>query len=296
MFENNPVTVDQATCNRCLACVDTCPSCIYIKKESGEITTDPELFIMCITCGQCMSVCPTGSAKVSVLEYDRDFFEYSSDTAGFEQFRNSLVKRRSVRSFSSKPVTAEILEKITELLRHAPFGVAPLNAGVTVISDRKKIDEALPYMKNFYAFMGKFFGNGFGRLFFRLMAKKEDYTTIMDFLMPMIKKGHYTDEKYPDTITRSAPVIMLFHGKKDAGEHTADSWIMCNYAMISAHFLGLGTTIIGLIPPVVNQSKIVRNIFGIPKDHHTVCALILGYPLHKYLRGYKAVQRIVHRK
>jgi hypothetical protein len=179
-------------------------------------------------------------------------------------------------------------------LRHAPYGVSPINAEVTIINDRRKIEEALPYMKNFYKFMGKAFGNGFGRFMFRFMAKKEDYSTIMDFLMPMIKNGHYTDEKYPDTITRSAPAIMLFHGRKDAGEHTADCWIMCNYAMISAHFLGLGTTIIGLIPPVVNQSKAVKNIFGIPKDHQVVCSLILGYPKHKYLRGYKAVDRTIH--
>jgi nitroreductase/NAD-dependent dihydropyrimidine dehydrogenase PreA subunit len=294
MVRDVNITVDEATCNRCLACVDTCPSHIYIRNVAGKITTDAQWFSMCITCGQCMSVCPTQSAKVGELEYERDFFEFTGETTGFDQFANALIKRRSVRSFSIKPIPKEVMERITSLFRHAPFGVSPVNAEVTIINDRKKIEEGLPYMRNFYKMMGKMFGNAAGRLMFRLMSNKEDYSTIMDFLMPMIKNGHYTNDTIHDSITREAPAVMLFHGKKNLGEHTADCWIMMNYAMISAHLLGLGTTIIGLIPPVLNQMKIARKIFNVPEGHEVVCALILGYPKHKYLRGYKAVERTVH--
>jgi NAD-dependent dihydropyrimidine dehydrogenase PreA subunit/nitroreductase len=292
MFKNPTITINQETCTLCMGCVDLCPSVIYFKDDKNQIAINPVNSKFCITCGQCMSVCATRSVQTGDMNYDRDFFGFSTETITYDSFASELIKRRSVRSFSKKPIEKEIIDKVTGIFRHAPYGVAPLNAEVTIINDRKKIEETLPIMRNFYDRMGKL-DNAMGRFIFKLMVNKEVYRTMVDFLLPIIRSGHYKYES-GDTITRGAPAIILFHGKKEAPEHTADSWILCNYAMISAHFLGLGSTIIGLVPPVINQSKEVRKIFGIPEGHDVVCSLILGYPKHKYQRGFKAIERIIH--
>ncbi len=55
--------------------------------------------------------------------------------------------------------------------------------------------------------------------------------------------------------------------------------------MLAAVSLGLGSTIIGLIPPIVEHSKVLRERYGIPKDNKVLTALILGYPRYKYKKS-----------
>ena len=55
--------------------------------------------------------------------------------------------------------------------------------------------------------------------------------------------------------------------------------------MLAAQSLGLGTTIIGLVPPVVDRSKTLRKHFGIPKDNQVSTSLILGYPKYRYKKS-----------
>ena len=65
-------------------------------------------------------------------------------------------------------------------------------------------------------------------------------------------------------------------------EYEENGHLVCHHAMLAAHSLGLGTTIIGLIPPIVNRSKALRNRYGIPKDNRVLTSLILGYPKYRY--------------
>ena len=67
-----------------------------------------------------------------------------------EAFMDFLLTRRSVRFFKDKPVPAELLQKIVDSLSTAPFGVHPDNVEITVISDKKVIEKAWPYMSKMY--------------------------------------------------------------------------------------------------------------------------------------------------
>jgi nitroreductase len=259
-----------------------------------KVKPEPENFSICISCGQCMMVCPTKAAQVEGLDYEKDFFNYVSAPSDFDSFSNTMVRRRSVRSFKDRPIPPELLERITSFLRHAPFGVSHDNAEVTVINDRQLIERSLPLMQKLYRMMGKLFGNAVGRIFFRMMTNASDYNTVVEHLLPLLKREEFFVEGGKDWITRGAPALMLFHGKKSAQEYISDSWIMINYAMMSAQYLGLGSTIIGLIPPAINQSKDLRKMLSIPNDHKVICALILGYPKHRYLRAYLAKERIIN--
>jgi ferredoxin len=58
--------------------------------------------------------------------------------------------------------------------------------------------------------------------------------------------------------------------------------LVCHHSMLAAVSLGLGTTIIGLIPPIVERSKILRERYGIPKENRVLTSLILGYPKYRY--------------
>jgi hypothetical protein len=57
------------------------------------------------------------------------------------------------------------------------------------------------------------------------------------------------------------------------------------YAMLAAHALGLGTLVNGLLPPIVDRSKVLREALQIPKSNEVQAALILGYQKYCYKRG-----------
>ena len=75
---------------------------------------------------------------------------------------------------------------------------------------------------------------------------------------------------------------MLFHANRWDISYEENAHLICNYAMLAALSLGLGTTIIGIIPPVVDRTKALRDRYGIPKEHRVLTSLILGYPKYKY--------------
>ena len=79
-----------------------------------------------------------------------------------------------------------------------------------------------------------------------------------------------------------APVLMLFHGNRWTMSYEENAHLVCHHSMLAAVSLGLGTTIIGLIPPIVDRSKVLRERYGIPKDNKVCTSLILGYPKYKY--------------
>jgi hypothetical protein len=84
---------------------------------------------------------------------------------------------------------------------------------------------------------------------------------------------------------RGAPVLMMFHGNRWTMSYEENAHLICNYAMLAALSLGLGSTIIGLIPPVVDRSELLRQRYGIPKDNKVCTSLVLGYPKYKYRQG-----------
>jgi hypothetical protein len=55
--------------------------------------------------------------------------------------------------------------------------------------------------------------------------------------------------------------------------------------MLAAVSLGLGTTIIGMNPPVVDRVKSLRTRYGIPEDHHVLTSLILEFPRYRCRQG-----------
>ena len=83
----------------------------------------------------------------------------------------------------------------------------------------------------------------------------------------------------------SAPVLMIFHASRWGASYEQNGHLVCHHAMLAALSLGLGSTIIGMIPPVVERSKELRARYGIHKDNRVLTSLILGHPKFRYRQG-----------
>lgn len=273
--------INQHTCSRCNGCVEICPLFIIEKRE--EIISFKKDFLeICMSCGHCMAICPTKSIHSKGLDYERDFFEFSEK----EDFFSLIETRRSCRRFKAEPLKREEIEKILWAISQAPHGDKEQHVEVSVINSREKIMEALPFISAFYDNLEKVFRNPFISMLFKFLIPKEDYNTLKNFILPHIKKGIYRNISYEyDGISRGAHTLLIFHAPAASEEHRDDSLIFITYATLAAHCMGLGSTIIGLIPPAINRSKKLKEIFKIPEGNVAVSSIILGYPKYKFKRG-----------
>jgi len=57
--------------------------------------------------------------------------------------------------------------------------------------------------------------------------------------------------------------------------------------------MGLGTTMIGIVPPIIDQSKSLRAKVGIPDANQCEISLIVGHPSVKYRRAIRRQHKSV---
>lgn len=284
-------TINLETCNQCSLCIAVCPYKIFKKDASGQIVINSEMTDFCIKCGHCMGICKSESVIIEGLSYKKNFFELQETDIDSDSFVNFLENRRSIRNFKDKEVPKEILQKIIDATSFAPYGVSPKDLMITVVQNKEIAEKALLLMSNFYDDLVKWIKNPISRYMIKRRLNQETFNSITNHIVPAANTGHYNTKSGNDNISRNAPVIMIFHANEGAEEHTHNAIICVTYAMLAAHSFGLGTTIIGLIPPAINKVREIKDIFQIPEENEAVMSLILGYPKYKYKRTIKRERR-----
>jgi nitroreductase len=239
-----------------------------------------------MACGHCMAICPTRSIFIEGLRYDKDFFELPEAEFKGQAFFDLLASRRSVRVFKDKPVPRSLLERILEAIALAPMGYPPHKIEVTVVPNREMIEAALPAFQAVYEALLDRWANPVVRALIHRKLSVESYTSLKDHLIPSLKfRLPEMRAGGADTITRGAPAMMLFHARRESGNHSEDALIALTYGLLAAHALGLGATAIGLVPPAIERWPALKTFFQIPEKNEVVAAMILGFPKYRFKRG-----------
>jgi len=273
--------VDTETCLGDGICAEICPEDI-LEMVKEKAATVEERADACIQCGQCVAVCPTESLEMPKLPME-DFHRLDKMPFGYDEFFDFLRLRRSVRVFKDKPVERGVIEKILEAAATAPMGFPPHTTEVIVIDNKEELDFLLKEFVEDYEFLVKGFSNPFIRTMIRLQAGAEDFHTLKHHILDVARHANEVYHDHDgDNYMRGAPVLMMFHGNRWTMSYEENAHLVCHHSMLAALSLGLGSTIIGLIPPVVDRSKLLRERYAIPKDNKVCTSLVLGYPKYKY--------------
>jgi nitroreductase/NAD-dependent dihydropyrimidine dehydrogenase PreA subunit len=278
--------IDLELCRNCRLCIEVCPCNIIGLNGKEEVSFIRERESICLHCGQCMAVCSTKAIYVKGLSYETDLIDLPENNLEYDSFMDFLSNRRSIRNFKDKPVSDDLLHKILDSIAYAPYGAEPEKMNITVINNRKKIESALSYISKFLDDIVKWVDNPIASFMIKRRKGQETFNTIKNHLYPISKLGNYKLE-FGDRITRGAPALLIFHAEKGAEEHTNNSLIYATYSILAAHALGLGATMIGIVPAAINKVREVREIFEIPKENEAVMSVIIGYPKYKYKRTIK---------
>jgi len=199
-----------------------------------------------------------------------------------------------VRRFTDEPVPRPALEEIVRLAAAAPTGVPPSDVEVTVFSTREQIEAVLPEI---YAGLEQFLQalrNPLWRFLIRRSMDPLQFEAIVEHMVPFIEPmcDLYRETGF-DAATWGAPSMLLFHHARRSVCGKENSYIACTYAMLAAHALGLGATMIGIVPPITEQSKPLRTRLGIPEGNRCEISLITGHPAVRYRRTIPREHRTV---
>jgi nitroreductase len=81
--------------------------------------------------------------------------------------------------------------------------------------------------------------------------------------------------------------MILFIADRNGEDIKEDIFIAATFGMLAVHALGLGGSIMDIIPPAIEKKKELRKMFNVSDNQEVVASMILGYPKYKYQRGIK---------
>ncbi len=158
---------------------------------------------------------------------------------------DTILERRSIRSYTDEPVSNEDLDIILQCASSAPSARNLQPWHVVVVRNREWLDN---FNKEAVAFASSHVPN-FG----------------------------------PDrTILYNAPVVIFVCGHSDNFYAPTDSGMLTQNILLSAKALGLGTCVIGMIREGfsgANRAKF-RSELSIPEGYHPYFGIALGHPAH----------------
>ena len=167
---------------------------------------------------------------------------------------DGIKKRRSVRSYTSGPVSRDMINAVIEAGNEAPSAMNSQPWRFVVVEDKKikakLLAAALPNAQKIVE-----------------MVKDVDPARY-----EMIKK-RYSELK--DPVYYSAPVIIFVIGSGRYADHSCP--LACENMMLAAHSLGLGSCWVGFGAMVTEDAE-VKNILELQESEKIFGPILLGHP------------------
>jgi nitroreductase/NAD-dependent dihydropyrimidine dehydrogenase PreA subunit len=258
------IQIDEKTCTCCGVCAEECPEHLIVVPAGQYPASIAGKDALCIRCGHCVAVCPSGSLdhRELALQNSPQILEGLKVTP--EQCEQSLKSRRSVRVFNSQAVPRETIKRLIEDARYAPTGHNNQELEWLVIDSRSELDRI----------------EELGTDWIRLAIKNLPQMAALFDMPEMLKR----QEKDRNQFLRGCPVLIIVHAAKDNPIAVIDSATALGYLDLAANSLGLGTCWAGFVYMMANGFPPVKQAIGLPEGHTTYGAMMLGYNKFKHQR------------
>lgn len=172
---------------------------------------------------------------------------------------DNIYQRRSVRNFSDKEVSDEIIKEIIRAGIYAPTAVNKQPWRFVVIKNKQLIEE------------------------YDERAKKAFLAAYKDTENPDLVKFVQFLSKPTTRIFYGAPVLILVFASPDViNEH--DCALAAENMMLAAQSLGIGSCWIGLAGGLGYDMEFLKEV-GVPEGHKLIAPLIFGYPAKQNLKA-----------
>jgi len=257
-------SIDKTRCIKCGKCGKDCPArIIEFENKIPFIAAANEE--SCYKCQHCLAICPSGALSI-LNKKPEDSILLKGNIPGAKQMETLIKGRRSVRSYIDENLDPAVINKLLEVVSHAPTGVNAQKVLFTVISNRET--------------MAKFRLEVMSGL--KKLADENKITGRLAFFAGIVKSFY---EKGEDILFRGAPHLIITSAPPDCPTPEADLIIALSYFELYAQSLGLGTLWDGMVKWAVKDllPNVVQRL-GIPGDHNIGYILLFGKPAVEYAR------------
>lgn len=268
---------DEEKCTNCMLCVKDCASRVW-----QNINHIPHIMAPndCNLCSHCLAVCPRGAIEHDGLDasqidrIDPDLI----DPAVYEIIARG---RRSVRHYQDRPVPAELIEQVIQLVNHSPTATNSQHIDYLVILDKKILKQISSAVFGFAAAIFRHTQKFPGSLIYKIIKKFQASDMVTRYLDPM---PYYMDatKKGRDFILHNAPVLILVHAPEKGSFANENSNISAGNIMNYAYALGLGTCYIGFLNLSLKFSKKLRKLVNLPQGRMVYASIVMGYPAYRH--------------
>lgn len=282
--KEKPVEVifNEETCTSCGLCSKVCPG-EYLQYQDGQIKINDNSLFGCIQCGHCMMNCPNNAIQVKGEGISgADLFDLNKNYADYNSLLSLLEKRRSARKFKQQEVSQELIDKIIQAASTGAVSIPPYEVKVLVLSGFDKVQEFADGVVNSLNKVSKIM-NPFILTLLRPFIGKTNYKLFNEFVLPLVKETVKCRNGGTDILFYNAPTVILFYTTELSDKE--DALISATLAMTAAESLGLGTCMIGTVPPALNNNSKLKEKYGILKNEKAAVALILGHPECEFSKG-----------
>ncbi len=257
------MVIDLTKCINCRVCETVCfQQAISIDK--GEINQN------CIECFHCAAACPVGC-----IQNDQPADILLPHKIEAKELKLMLLNRRSHRIFEDKPVSAETLQNILDVVRYSPTSKNSQQVHITVVASPSKIQNLNNKIQQSLNKSIKNSINIFTAPILWLKFGGKQTRSMFRF-----KQRFFERQKHvKNMITYNAPTVLLFHTPNTPlGNPEMDCNIWASYATLYAESLGLKTCFAGYVVKGFQCNKNECAELGIPKNHKVFSAFLMGYP------------------
>ena len=222
----------------------------------------PDAWDLCIDCGHCVAVCPTGAMHQRAMGPEDCAPIDIHLIPRWDETRQFLVSRRSVRVYVNKPVEKEKILQCLDVARFAPNGANRQIVRWVVVSDPAQVH--------------------------RVAQMSIDWMKSVRESNPALHKeaklGIFTSawDEGKDQISRGAPCFIQAWAPKDERTAPQATTIALAYAQLAAHALGLASSWSGGINTAAQAYPPLIELLGLPEGTASFGTILLGYPAETF--------------
>ncbi len=255
------IIVNEKLCTKCNICGSVCVMGIIEKATDTEYPTIKEANQpMCFKCGHCESFCPQLALALDFNIEEKITAETKECQIEAKNLALYLKNRRSIRAFSNKPVSRELIQEVLEVARYAPTGGNSQTVQWLVFSNPLEVKHIASLTVDW------------------MRSIKGTPHPLAGYVPGIIEEW----DKGEDPITRNAPHLIFAH--IPVSKHfydPTDAIIALTHFDIAAPAFGLGACWAGFIKMAMESYKPLQVALALPEGRRAVYPLFFGYPTLK---------------
>jgi len=255
--------VDAEKCNRDQICVENCPrALIEVTTQNDVPTPTADAQELCINCGHCVAVCPTGALSLLTMRSEDCLPIQQELMLSPEQAGQLLCSRRSIRMYTNRAVAQETLTHLLHLASYAPTGSNSQPVQWQIIYDTHEVQRLAGLVVDW-------------------MRQSMDAHPDVALRFGRIVKSW---DVGIDRICRNAPHVIVAHAPKDQTAAPSSCTIALTYLELAAYAYGLGACWGGYFHAASRSWLPMQQALELPQGHKCFGAMMIGYPKYRYHR------------